>query len=292
MSNGKSLSRRKFIKDAAADVAAVAGASALAGLGTSPATAKTKCSSNVPAKWDHAADLVIVGTGMAGLSTAVTAADVGAKVLILEKLSQQYEGGNSKVCMQFIWAPKDIAKGIAYIKAMDCGMTGDEEIYRVMSEGLVENLKILKDLGATLAPLPLAMADVAFPELPGSDCYQAYAWSMNGARQGTTGDGRLWQFMRDQVQKRNIQVLYETPAKELIQDAGTREIVGVIAEKKAVKSQSKRRKRSCLPAAVSSSTMPCRSSTSGVRLSWAWERRGIPAMESEWPRRWAQIFGT
>ena len=196
MSNEKSLSRRKFIKGAAADAAAVAGASALAGLGVAPAAAKTKCSSNVPAKWDYAADVVVAGTGMAGLSTAVTAADLGAKVLIVEKLSQQYEGGNSKVCMQFIWAPKDIAKGIAYIRAMDCGMTGDEEIYKVMSEGLAENLKVLKELGATLAPLPLSMADIAFPELPGSDCYQAYAWSIDGANRGTTGDGRLWQFMR------------------------------------------------------------------------------------------------
>ena len=235
MSNEKSLSRRKFIKGAAADAAAVAGASALAGLGVAPAAAKTKCSSNVPAKWDYAADVVVAGTGMAGLSTAVTAADLGAKVLIVEKLSQQYEGGNSKVCMQFIWAPKDIVKGIAYIRAMDCGMTGDEEIYKVMSEGLAENLKVLKDLGATLAPLPLAMADIAFPELPGSDCYQAYAWSIDGANRGTTGDGRLWQFMRDQVQKRGIQVLYETPAKELIQDAGTKEIVGLIAERKGIK---------------------------------------------------------
>jgi heterodisulfide reductase subunit A-like polyferredoxin len=129
MSKEKSLSRRKFIKDAAADVAAVAGASALAGLGASTAVAKTTCAATIPAKWDYVADLVVVGTGMAGLSTAVTAADAGAKVLILEKLSQQYEGGNSKVCMQFIWAPKDIAKGVAYIRAMDCGMTGDEDIY-------------------------------------------------------------------------------------------------------------------------------------------------------------------
>ena len=177
MSNEKNLTRREFIKDAAADVAAVAGASALAGLGSTPAAAQTRCPSTVPPAWDYEADLVILGTGMAGLSTAVTAADAGASVLILEKMSQQYEGGNSKVCMQFIWAPKDVAKGTAYIKAMDCGMTEDEEIFKVMSEGLAENLEVLKELGATLAPLPLAVAGIAFPELPGSDCYQAYAWA-------------------------------------------------------------------------------------------------------------------
>jgi len=235
MSNKKNLSRRKFFKNTAADAAALAGASILAGLGSTPAAAQTKCPSTIPPNWDYEADLVVVGTGMAGLSTAITAADAGAEVLILEKMSQKYEGGNSKVCMQFIWAPKDVAKGTAYIKAMDCGMTEDEEIFKVMSEGLVENLMVLKDLGATLAPVPLAVAGIAFPELPGSDCYQAYAWSVNGADRGTTGDGRLWQFMRDQVKKRGIQVLYETPAKELIQEGGTKEIVGVMAESKGVK---------------------------------------------------------
>ena len=168
MSDENNLSRRKFIRSAAAEVAAVAGAGALAGLGTSSATEKTECASRIPAKWDYAADLVIVGSGMAGLSTAITAADAGAKVLILEKLSQKYEGGNSKVCMQFIWAPKDIEKGIVYIRAMDCGMTGDEEIYRIMSEGLAENLKVLKDLGATLAPYCADKKDSEFGRNPGS----------------------------------------------------------------------------------------------------------------------------
>ena len=132
MSNKKNLSRRKFFKNTAADAAAVAGASILAGLGLTPAAAQTKCPSTIPPNWDYEADLVVVGTGMAGLSTAITAADAGAEVLILEKMSQKYEGGNSKVCMQFIWAPKDVAKGTAYIKAMDCGMTEDEEIFKVM----------------------------------------------------------------------------------------------------------------------------------------------------------------
>ena len=231
----KILSRRQFIKDATVDAAAVAGTGAILGLESAAAATQTRCASTIPSKWDYEADLVVIGTGMAGLSTAVTATDAGAKVLILEKLSQKYEGGNSKVCMQFIWAPKDVAKGIAYIKAMDCGMTADEDIFSVMSEGLVENLAVLKNLGATLAPLPLAFADIAFPELPGSDCYQAYAWAVNGANRGTTGDGLLWKFMRDQVEKRGIQILYETPAKELIQDGGTKEILGVIAERKSAK---------------------------------------------------------
>jgi 3-oxosteroid 1-dehydrogenase len=45
----------------------------------------------------------------------------------------------------------------------------------------------------------------------------------------------LWLFFRDQVQKRGIQVMYETPAQELIQRGDTKEIVGAYAQSKGAK---------------------------------------------------------
>ena len=39
----------------------------------------------LPEKWDKAADLVIVGFGGAGAAAAITAQDLGARVLMLEK---------------------------------------------------------------------------------------------------------------------------------------------------------------------------------------------------------------
>lgn len=47
-------------------------------------------------------DLVVVGTGMAGLAAADTAGRAGAKVLVLEKLS--YVGGSTRVCGGGLWA--------------------------------------------------------------------------------------------------------------------------------------------------------------------------------------------
>src|SRR5208282_1835442 len=42
----------------------------------------------VPSSWDYTADVVVVGMGFAGLSTAITASDLGANVLVLEKAPQ------------------------------------------------------------------------------------------------------------------------------------------------------------------------------------------------------------
>src|SRR5688572_30208249 len=43
------------------------------------------------AKWDIEADVVIIGYGSAGATVALTAADLGANVLILEKQRQRTE---------------------------------------------------------------------------------------------------------------------------------------------------------------------------------------------------------
>jgi NADPH-dependent 2,4-dienoyl-CoA reductase/sulfur reductase-like enzyme len=70
------VNRRAFLKGSAAAGSAVA-AGALV-----PQTAQAV--ESVPAKWDKVVDVVIVGTGHAGLAAAITAVDAGAKVVILE----------------------------------------------------------------------------------------------------------------------------------------------------------------------------------------------------------------
>src|SRR5580693_2329708 len=43
-------------------------------------------------RWDDAADVVVVGSGIAGCATAVSCADLGASVILLEK---SLEGGGT-----------------------------------------------------------------------------------------------------------------------------------------------------------------------------------------------------
>ncbi len=85
------LSRRSVLKGAAAlGAAAVAGGFALnlAGPGTAEAAVR-----KMPRKWDETWDVVVIGSGFAGLSAAAEAAGAGAKVIILDKMPTY--GGNS-----------------------------------------------------------------------------------------------------------------------------------------------------------------------------------------------------
>jgi flavocytochrome c len=86
----KSLTRRSFLKTAGG-TAAVAGL-ATAGLTLKPWTAEA---STIPQKWDETFDIVIIGSGFAGLAAAYEAKKAGASVVILEKM--RTPGGNSIV---------------------------------------------------------------------------------------------------------------------------------------------------------------------------------------------------
>ena len=71
----KSFSRRDFIKSSATG----AGAAAVAGLVAAETSAQTR-----PARWEHEADVVVVGAGATGLPAAIQAAEGGASVILVE----------------------------------------------------------------------------------------------------------------------------------------------------------------------------------------------------------------
>jgi succinate dehydrogenase/fumarate reductase flavoprotein subunit len=205
----KLANRRAFLKGSAG-----AGAAAVAGL--APEQAKAE---GVPAKWDKVVDVVIVGTGHAGLAAAITAVDAGAKVVILEKLKKEFEGGNSKVSGNMWWTPTDLPQALEYIGALAYGLT-DKESIQALAEEMLKLNAWLEKLG--IAHSPLGIFQPEHPELPGAACVRT--WGNNGS-----SDGKLYLPLRDQVEKRNVEVMYEAPAKMLIQ-AANKEIAGIRAE--------------------------------------------------------------
>ena len=209
MSGKNQVSRRRFLKEAAVAAPAMAAANTLGA---------QERSTQAP-EWDKEADVVVIGTGFAGLSAAITAKDAGAKVLILEKMQQKYEGGNSRVSGNMWWTPTNLPDALEYMEALCAGLT-DRESLQALAEEMLELNVWLESLG--VKPQPLGMFQPEHPELPGSKCVRT--WS-NG---GGAGGGRLWIPVREQVEKRGIEILYETPAEDLVLSPA-REVLGVRA---------------------------------------------------------------
>ena len=170
--------------------------------------------------WQKEADVVIVGYGGAGAISAITAHDAGANVLILEKMPKGKEGGNTITSVGTVFAPVDVEAAIEYFRALSCG-TVDEEIVQVTARGMVKNYDTLVELGADPKGL-VKRPSGEFPQLPGSQkCTASY---------NTPGNGpALFALLSGHVARRKIEVLYQTPGKELIQGSHG-EILGVMAE--------------------------------------------------------------
>ncbi len=207
----KRVSRRKFLRGAAAAAPGVASASVLG--------AYSQSSNTIPRKWDKEADVVILGTGFAGLAAAITAKDAGAKITILEKMPRKFEGGNSRVSGNMWWTPTNLPEALQYIEALCNGLTDNESI-QALAEEMMKLNSWLGKLGVKSTRLGLFQPE--HPELPGSGCVRT--WSNNGA-----AEGKLWIPIREQVERRGIEILYEAPAKDLIKSPATGEIIGVQA---------------------------------------------------------------
>ena len=72
---------------------ALLGSGTALGLGAVFSSAQAKPYDPMPAKWDEEVDVLIVGSGFAGLAAALEAKKKGANVVVLEKMRTL--GGNS-----------------------------------------------------------------------------------------------------------------------------------------------------------------------------------------------------
>jgi len=89
---------------------------------------------NLPSKWDAEVDVIAIGSGIGGLSAAITAHELGAEALVLERSSQV--GGVTALSMGEVWVAgnhlaeklglKDsVASGYRYLQRLSMGYGSD-----------------------------------------------------------------------------------------------------------------------------------------------------------------------
>ena len=198
-------------------------------------------------KFDETFDVVIVGFGLAGGIAAITAADAGAKVLVIEK--SEVPGGLSICSYGAVRSARDPEGAFAYLKATNAGRTPDD-VLRVLAEGMcgletyvrelakINNAVISTSVSEAAAggddpekrrvganyPLPGndAFYHTTVVDVPGFDAKKHYPWA-NGA----PGGPKLFKIVHDHLVKRGVEIRLATPALRLIADPETREVRGL-----------------------------------------------------------------
>lgn len=179
----------------------------------------------IPEKWDLEADVVVVGFGGAGFAASVTAHELGADVLLLEKAPEGRHGGNTRVAGQGYLNTSNADSAATYLTALCGPYKVPETMIRVWAEEMSVNNDWLASLGADPQEHQHQPEGIEFPDLPGSDCVHKFH---DGPKYGYS---LTWKKFESLVLERPIRVEYEMPARELIQDGATRAILGVRAEK-------------------------------------------------------------
>ena len=162
----------------------------------------------------------------AGVAAAVTAHDLGAEVILLEKAPEGEEGGNTKVAGQGYLNASSPERAATYLAALCGPYKVPEEMIRVWSEEVCLNNDWLSSVGGDPQEHQHQPVGIEFPDLPGSDCVHKFH---DGPKYGYS---LTWKRFQSLVKERPIQVCYETPGRNLIQNGMTGEILGITAHQK------------------------------------------------------------
>lgn len=203
--------RRGFIGGSLAAAATIAGAATVAR------------AAEPEADWTAEADVVIVGSGLAGLSAAAVIGleDLGTS-LVLEAAPEEMRGGNSSVSGGIVFCPDSKEAALEYQSALNGPYSLPQDVFEAWAEEIVQNVSWLTDnFGATYVPSDQKnwgkMGE--FPLMPRADECKAYVPAEN-----TT-----WGLVAQKVDELGVPCYYDTRAVELVtNDAG--EVIGVKSE--------------------------------------------------------------
>lgn len=219
------VTRRNFVASAALGTATLSG---MVAASVARADEATDASVSDETVWGGLYDVIVVGFGGAGAVAAATAAENGAKVLLVDKAPKGHEGGNTRYCMQVInTIPADKqAEALAYYqKLRGDRLTPSDEMLISWIEKVAENEGWLQDRGAN----PLPLYDTYPGEYPE---YDPEGSIVPMSLEGVTFDSGFWKFVNGLVMSHSdqIDVWYSCPATALIRDAASGVVIGATIE--------------------------------------------------------------
>ena len=154
------------------------------------------------AKSSESFDVVVVGTGLAGLAAALRAKEEGANVVVIDKAPETSMGGNSRFSGGALRTPSDTVSAADLVKEnMDMsGGRANPRLTHMLYHEATEALQWLRDYG-----VPILRSDEERPDFKGSKM----PWHAKGNGYG------LIAVLFPNLAKNNISVRFEAKALRL-----------------------------------------------------------------------------
>ncbi len=172
-------------------------------------------------RWDETAEIVILGYGLSGAVAAITAHDLGSRVILVEKQPAETHCTCSSTAMGVFLSLSNIERATDYMTALNQAGSApgfpwtDADAVKAWVTYTAQNKDWISRMGGHIKFFSNA---AEFPQLPGADSMELWKYQGNGLR--------MMQFMYDQVASRNIDVRYQTSAVRLLTD-DTGRVTGV-----------------------------------------------------------------
>ena len=182
---------------------------------------------SAPAKWTHETDVVVVGGGGSGLAAAVSAAEHGAKVIVLEK--EAFCGGGAS--LSFIYfVPHQITseKPDAAIAALFQGRlaatpkTLDSGIIREITAEGPNVIRWMEEMGARFSEVPAANCPLEMGYVAIDPEHPEEGWERWHPHNGRGFTETLEKRARDL----GVKIFKESPATNLVVEKGR--VIGVV----------------------------------------------------------------
>lgn len=173
-------------------------------------------------------DVVVIGGGASGLAAAITAAEKGAQVMVLEKANAT--GGCANMAMGLLGVETKLQKerliGLTREEAFEKFMNythwrADGKLVKKFIDQSADTIEWLQEMGVEFA-LPSKY-------FPGSEA----TWHIVKPKTGNPGlraVATMIKAMTERADELGVKILLETPVKSLIKEDG--EIIGVVANDK------------------------------------------------------------